>query len=269
MVGPRMKVALLQARGTPADVPANVEALRRAAADAATAGAGLLVTPEAFVTGYDIATTRMRELAEPAGGEALAEVGRIAAAAGVAIVCGWAERDGECIYNAATLFDARGGTLLTHRKAHLYGDIDRASFAPGDRFAVADLDGLRVGILICFDIEFPEPARALALAGAQLIAVPTSLMAPYDFVAHTIVPARAAENQLFVAYANRVGRETTLDYVGQSCVASPDGQRVAVAGRDEQTLLVAEVDTAAIDASRAGHNYLDERRPSLYGTLVE
>ena len=256
-----VRIALLQARGTPADVDANVAAVRRAAREAAAAGARLLITPEAFLTGYDIGG-RLRELAtpEPPG------IGEIAREEDVAILVGWAERRGERVHNAATLFAADGEPLLTHRKLHLYGDVDRAAFDAGDHLATADLDGLCIGVLVCFDIEYPEAARALALSGAQLIAVPTSLMAPYDVVARTIVPARAAENQVYVAYANRVGREGEhFDYVGQSTVAGPGGEIVALAPADEEALLLADVDPDEIARARSAYSYLDERRPALYG----
>lgn len=127
---------------------------------------------------------------------------------------------------------------------------------------MVDLDGLRVGVLVCYDVEFPEAVRALALAGAQLVAVPTALMEPSAWIAETLVPARAAENQVFVAYCNRVGTERTLTYVGRSCVAGPAGEVVA-AGTEEQ-LLVADVDPAAIERARTRHDYLRERRPELY-----
>jgi predicted amidohydrolase len=249
-----MRLALLQARGTPGDVAANLAALR----EAASAGADLVVTPEAFLTGYDIGAEALRELAGPLP----QEVGAIAREHGVAIACGWVERDGDRVYNSATLFDATGAAILTHRKAHLY-DFDRDAFAPGDAFAVAEVGGLRVGLLICFDVEFPEAARALALAGAQLIVVPTSLMAPYDVVARTLVPARAAENQVFVAYCNRVGRERELDYVGLSCVIGPDGGELARAGAGPE-LVVADVDPAAVTAARSAFSYIEQRRPAIY-----
>jgi 5-aminopentanamidase len=92
--------------------------------------------------------------------------------------------------------------------------------------------------------------------------VPTSLMAGAEHVAELLVPARAAENQVFVAYANRVGREGELVYVGRSCVAGPDGART-VAGPGE-TLLLADLDLGAIARSRSAQSYLDDRRPSLY-----
>jgi predicted amidohydrolase len=249
-----MRIALLQARGTPGDVDANVAAVEQAAADAKEQNARLLITPEAFLTGYDVPGLK---------GLALPELPRIVS--DIAVLAGWTEKHGERVFNSATLVDSGGATLLTHRKLHLYGEVDRGVFEAGDQLQVAELEGLTVGVLVCFDVEYPEAARALALKGADLIAVPTSLMAPYDHVATTLVPARAAENQVYVAYANRVGKETTLEYVGQSVVAGPDGEIVARAPRDEETLLIADLDLARIAASRAQHSYLDERRPALYG----
>src|SRR5688572_23656215 len=142
-----MRIALLQARGTPADVDANVAAVARAATAAAAQGARLLITPEAFLTGYDVGP-RLRELAapEPPG------IAEIARDAGIAVLVGWAERRGERVHNSATLFDAAGEPLLTHRKLHLYGDVDRQSFDAGDELAVAELEGLTIGVLVCFDV---------------------------------------------------------------------------------------------------------------------
>jgi 5-aminopentanamidase len=99
--------------------------------------------------------------------------------------------------------------------------------------------------------------------------VPTALMAPYDFMARTLVPARAAENQVFVAYANRTGAERDLAYIGQSCIVGPDGVDLARAGRDEERLLLADLDPEAITRARAAYCYLGERRPELYGSLTE
>ena len=100
-----------------------------------------------------------------------------------------------------------------------------------DSSALVDLDGWRLGLLICYDVEFPENARALALAGADLIAAPTANMDPYEVVATTLVPARAYENQVYFAYANYCGHEGEISYCGQSCVVAPDGTDAARAGR--------------------------------------
>ena len=110
---------------------------------------------------------------------------------------------------------------------------------------MAELDGLRLGVLICYDVEFPENVRLLALQGAALVAVPTANMAPYTFVCRALVPARAYENHLFLAYANRCGREGELEYLGQSCIVAPDGTDLARAGPGEEVIL-ADIDPARI-----------------------
>ena len=259
-----MRIALLQAAGTPGDVPATHGKVRRAAHEAAEAGARLIVFPEAFVTGYNIGAELLLALAEPSDGAHVRALREIAAGAGIAVLCGYPELDGDEVYNSAVLADRDGSVLLHYRKTHLYGDLDRGAFRAGDRLApVVELDGVRVGVLVCYDIEFPEAARSLAAAGAQLIAVPTSLMDPSGWIAETLVPARAAENQVYVAYCNRVGTEGELDYVGLSSVCGPDASANVFAGAEE-TLLYADVDPAAIDAAKGRHDYLRDRRPDLY-----
>ncbi|MGN6290673.1 MAG: nitrilase-related carbon-nitrogen hydrolase, partial [Sphingopyxis terrae] len=175
---------------------------------------------------------------QPAEGRWHQEIAAIAAEAGLAILYGHPERSEGRVFNTATLVDRDGTVLARHRKTHLFGDLDRAVFAPGDALsAIADLDGTRVGVLICYDVEFPEAVRALALAGVDLVAVPTALMRPEEIVARTLVPARAYENQVYVAYANRIGTEGDLDYCGESCVVAPDGEELARAGTEEALLL--------------------------------
>ena len=100
------------------------------------------------------------------------------------------------------------------------------------------------------------------------VAVPTALMQPYDFVAQRLVPARAYENQVFVAYANRCDRERDLGYLGQSCIVAPDGRDIARAGRGEE-LITGDIDLAGMAESRRLNTYLADRRPELYTSLVE
>ena len=189
----------------------------------------------------------------------------IARSAGVAILYGFPERDGDEVFNAAQLVDRDGRVLAKHRKSHLFGELDTRSFTPGaGDLAVVDLDSVRVGILICYDVEFPEAVRSVALAGADLVAVPTALMRPYEVVARTVVPARAYENQVYLAYANYCGREGGLDYCGLSCIAAPDGSFATRAGHSE-ALIVADLDHERLLASRSTNTYLSDRRPELYG----
>ena len=105
--------------------------------------------------------------------------------------------------------------------------------------------------------------RTYALQGVELVLVPTALMLPFDFIPEKMVPTRAFENQVFIAYANRIGTEGELTYAGLSVLAAPDGVDLARAGRGEE-LIMAEVDFAAAEAARAANPYLADRRPRLY-----
>ncbi|KJK37607.1 carbon-nitrogen hydrolase [Streptomyces variegatus] len=262
-----MRTALLQSSGRPGSTVENLKVLDEAAGRAAAAGAGLLVTPEMFLTGYAIGDGIGR-LAEPADGDCADAIAEIATSHGLAIAYAYPERDGDAVFNSAQLISADGTRLANYRKTHLFGCFERDHFTPGDQTVVqAELDGLRVGILICYDVEFPENVRAHALAGTDLLVVPTAQMHPFQFVAESMIPVRAFENQMYVAYVNRVGREGEFEFVGLSTLAGPDGVARTRAGRDEE-LVLADVDPAFLAASRADNPYLHDRRPGLYGPLV-
>ncbi|WP_448695806.1 carbon-nitrogen hydrolase family protein [Pseudomonas moraviensis] len=261
-----MRVAVYQCPPLPLDPVANLHRLHQVAMEAK--GADLLVLPEMFITGYNIGAEAVSTLAEVYNGEWAQQIGRIAKAAGLAIVYGYPERTAEGqIYNAVQLIDAHGERLCNYRKSHLFGDLDRSMFSPGEaELPVVELDGWKLGFLICYDLEFPENARRLALAGAELIVVPTANMIPFDFVADVTVRARAFENQCYVAYANYCGHEGDIQYCGQSSVAAPDGSRIALAGLDE-ALIVGGLDQQLMNDSRQANRYLSDRRPELYGAL--
>lgn len=202
-----MRTALLQSSGRPGSVVENLKVLDESAGRAAAAGAGLVAAPEMFLTGYAIGDDIAR-LAEPADGDSADAIAEIATRHGVAIAYGYPERDGERVFNSAQLISADGTRLANYRKTHLFGCFERDHFTPGEQPVVqAELNGLRVGLMICYDVEFPENVRAHALAGTDLLVVPTAQMHPFQFVAESVVPVRAFENQMYVAYVNRVGPE--------------------------------------------------------------
>lgn len=220
------------------------------------------------MTGYNIGAEAVGTLAEVYNGEWAQQISRIAKSASLAILYGYPERtaDGQ-IFNAVQLIDANGERLCNYRKTHLFGDLDRSMFSPGEGdFPLVELNGWKLGFLICYDLEFPENARRLALDGAELILVPTANMIPFDFIADVSVRARAFENQCYVAYANYCGHEGDIHYCGQSSIAAPDGSRIAQAGLDE-ALIVGELDRQLMVDSRAANRYLSDRRPELYGAL--
>lgn len=263
-----MRIALFQCPSHPLDVAGNLQRLESAAIEAAAQGVQLLVCPEMFLSGYNIGEAAVRRLAEAADGPAAAHVAGIARRTGSAIVYGYPERDEQgVIYNAVQLIDNEGKRLCNYRKTHLFGELDRAMFSPGEsHFPVVELNGWRLGLLICYDLEFPENARRLALAGAELIAVPTANMVAYPFIAEVTVRSRAYENQCYVAYANYCGREAEIAYCGLSSIAAPDGQALALAGQ-AQALVIGSLDRQKLEASRQLNPYLQDRRPDLYGSL--
>ena len=265
-----MKIALFQGPEHPADVPENLDRLATVAREAAEQGARLLILPEMFLSGYNIGAEATRRLAESVDGPAAQRAAAIAEETGVALLYGYPElaADGQ-VFNSAVLIDRDGRRLANHRKTHLFGDIDRSAFSAGsDKPTLAKLDDLCLGILICYDVEFPENVRLLALSGADFIAVPTALMRPYEFVANSLVCARAYENQVFLAYTNRCGQEDDLIYHGLSCIVGPNGLDLARAGVGEE-LIIAELDPSLLTSSRRLNTFMRDRRPELYGTLAD
>lgn len=262
-----MRLAVYQGPGVSRSPEDNREIMSRVASESAAQGCHLVIFPELFASGYNIGE-RMFDLAEPADGPTAGALAAAARDSRIAILAGYPEREGKRVYNSAMLFGRDGERLANARKTHLFGAMEKRLFSAGESLTIAQVCKLRIGILICYDVEFPEAARALALQGAELICVPTALMHPYDRVAQRLLPVRAFENQVFVAYANRCGREGDLEYCGLSCIIAPDGSELARARMAEE-LLIADIEPTDFERSRGDNPYLSDRRPELYRTLVE
>lgn len=251
---------------TPRDTRANLARLAIAARQARRHGATILVTPELALTGYDIGALDAAAL-DPA---LLLQVLAVAERAGIALVVGLAlpELDDDRVWNAAAVVDRTGTLQGIYRKAHLFGEMDRSRFAPGPTgTTLVDVDGVLVAALICYDVEFPEPARLAALRGAHLLAIPTANMHPWSVVNEHVIPARAFENHLYVAYANHCGREGETTYLGRSVIAAPDGT-TRRAGADEEEIVVLPFDTDEVERRRREATHLTDRRPELYHPLT-
>lgn len=257
-----LTIAGLQHDGVSGDVDANLAIIAEAAREAASRGARLLVTPEMFVTGYNIG----ERLAPLATADLVDRVAAIAAEAGIGIVAGLPEPlpDGG-IANALVLVDADGAALLRYRKTHLFGDLDRSLFEAGDALpGVVEIDGVRVSVLICYDVEFPETVRAASLAAADVVIVPTAQMEPYGHIAERLIPVRAWENQVHLVYVNRVGSEGDLTYVGRSSMVSPAGEILDSLDSTSTGLMIATIDPEVTRRARQENPYLADRRPELY-----
>lgn len=256
----RLRLAVVQCSSQAADVQANLARLAETAHAAAACDAQLVVFPEMYLTGYNIGEWDIRDLAQSPDGPAMQFIRQTACDADMHICVGYPERasDGQ-IYNSALICDPRGRVVLNYRKSHLFGDTERKVFTrPGPQLPLAVVHGVSVGLLICYDVEFPENVRALAMARADVVVVPTANMEPFHAVCETVVPARAYENQLYVAYANYCGNHDGLAYCGGSSIVGPDGTALARAG-EGVGLLVADVDRAVIDRTRSRHCFLEDR----------
>ncbi|MCA5974425.1 MULTISPECIES: carbon-nitrogen hydrolase family protein [Pseudomonas] len=264
-----MRVALYQCPPLPLDVSGNLTRLEQQAQAAAKQGAQVLICPEMFLSGYNIGAQAVGELAQAQDGPAATRIAAIAQASGIAILYGYPERAGDGqIYNAVQLIDSQGTRLCNYRKTHLFSELDKSMFVAGDdHYPVVELNGWRLGLLICYDVEFPENTRRLALAGAELILVPTANMLPYDFVCDVTVRARAFENHCYVVYANYCGSEGAIRYCGLSSICAPDGSRPLLAGQDE-ALLVGTLDKILLAQARTANDYFVDRRPALYTSLT-
>ena len=207
-------------------------ALRSAVAAAAAAGSSLLVCPELYSTGYNPAALLG---GEPRGGPSYAAAAALAREFNISLAYTYTESEGGRLYDSAALFNRSGAAVADYRKVNLAGDGEALVFAPGAAFApVAEIDGVRVGLLICFDVFLPEPARILALRGADLVLVPTANGYPgfaFNSLAQLIVPARALENNAFFVYTNWFQAKDAnssdfpgiFSFFGQSVVASAGG----------------------------------------------
>jgi predicted amidohydrolase len=228
-----LRVLLAQIAPVDGDLAANCTRLEGILA--AAPGADLAVFPELFLSGYAAGTSpamgRRRE------DEPLRRVRAAAAAADTALITGFAELgdDGE-LYDSALCVDRDGSLAGVHRKAYRFG-AERKCFRAGDQLHVFELAGWRIAPLICFEIEFPEPARAVVLAGAELLVTVAANMAPYRGDHDLASRARALDNRVPHVYVNRVGTEAGLEFVGGSQVIDAGGRLLAAAGATEEILL--------------------------------
>lgn len=260
----KLTLAIHQHRSTPAALNQSLARIGIQAHKAAADQADLLVVPEASLTGYNMPLNTAQSVAVSRNSATTEKIQSICQQANIAIAYGYIERAGNSLFNSVHVIDSSGNSTAHYRKCHLWGELDRKLFKAGNNFSpVFHLSGWQLGLLICYDIEFPEASRHLALQGAELIVAPTALMHPWTFVADHITRVRAAENQVYLAYANFCDSENDIDYVGRSCIVGPDGCDLARAD-STPTLLQATLNKQAILDIRAKLPYHRDRRPALY-----
>ncbi len=282
-----VRLALTQARDK-GDPEKNLEHHERLIQDAAEQGAEIVCLQEMFRTSYipQVQDPDRFELAEPIPGETTDRLQALAEDLGVVLVAPLFEKRAPGIHhNSAAVIDADGSLLGTYRKMHIPHDpnfYEKYYFTPGDAeedgFRVFDTAAGRIGVLICWDQWFPEGARLTALQDADVLLYPTCIgHADADEDVHEqqleawqlAQRAHALANGVFVAAANRVGREGALTFWGRSFVADPFGRVQAQAPFNEEHVLVETLELDRIEETRNAWPFLRDRRPDAYGDITK
>lgn len=272
-----MRIAGVQMDFRLADVEGNLNRIIEKIRQSRAGGATLTIFPECALTGYCFSSIEEARLyAETIPGPSVERMQQVCQELGGYVVYGLLESDGTRIFNALAMVGPEG-LIASYRKTHLpYLGVDKFTDY-GDRpFAVHEVDGVRIGLCICYDGGFPEPARCLALLGADLILLPTNWPPGADAAAEYTVNARAMENTVYYAAVNRIGTERDVPFIGRSRICDPLGKTVAVADHTDEAILYADIDVARARQKhlirKAGINEVNriaDRRPELYGEIVK
>ena len=277
-----LTVAAVQMAMVDGDVARNVATAERLVREAAGRGARLILIPELFEDRYFCEDQRAEHLAKarPLSGHPTVEhFAAVARELNVVLPISFYERAGNELFNSCAIVDADGSVLGVYRKSHIPdgpGYSEKYYFRPGDTgFRVWDTAVGRIGVGICWDQWFPEVARALALAGAEVILYPTAIGSEpteptWDSAPHwqRVMQGHAGANLVPVVAANRVGVEVgsrfTLEFYGSSFIAGPTGDKIAEADRNSETVLTATFDLDEVAALRRSWGVFRDRRVDLY-----
>ncbi|MHB1394162.1 MAG: nitrilase-related carbon-nitrogen hydrolase [Clostridia bacterium] len=263
----KVKVALGQITSKLGDVEHNVEKALEFISQAANKGADIICLPELFATGYNLsilgdkAISLSREYGQFIS-DKMSKAARDNSIYVIAAFGDFKENDNE-VYNAALLFDRSGDKLGSFYKTHAFA-LEKKYFAEGWQYPVFDTEIGKIGILICYDVGFPEAARTLCLNGAEIIFIPAAWRVQDENSWFLNVPSRALENQLYTVGVNRSGYEGELHLFGKSMVCNPFGEVIMQMDYDSDEIAVCEIDLDEVEKCRCGGGYLKDRRPEIY-----
>ena len=275
-----LSLAIGQVTARPFDPDHNRRLCADTVARAAAEGAQMVVLPELVVPGYNLDRTAIAACAEPLDGPTVQSWIELGRRHKVLIAAGFAETDGEVLYNSAVLVGPEG-VLLHYRKLHPF-DAEKAIFAPGNKgLPVARTRLGVVGLCVCYDLRFVEVVRALALQGADLILVPTAWVAGFDrqnWDSEGYCPQargvllQANLSQVFIACASQAGRNGSVDFLGSSLIADPWGKTaVGPLSGTRDAVAVATIDLSDTERSRERSPFIRpraDRRTDVYGISI-
>lgn len=261
----KITVSAIQFKPRAGDIGFNLKKIRDLAEKAVSEGAGLIVLPEICDIGYDLKL--IKELAEGFPNQSTETILELAAKHGVSIVAGLAERRKEGIFNTAVIYNGEGREIAKYDKTHLCAIPpinEPALFCQGSSLVITEVEEVKIGITICFDIRFPEIYRKLALSGAEMIVHPTAFPKSRIEQMEICARARTIENQFFAVAANSCGTVGGIELGGRSMIAGPEGMILAKASDDKEEIITASIDLSLIEKTRKERPVLSRRRPELY-----
>ncbi len=290
--GVRLGVYQAQAECGDGATEKNIARLIDAVQMSAKHNVQLLSFPELYLQGYTHSPDSAKEVAVSVNGSEINRCRKVANENRVGLIVGYAERDDSGaevkFYDSIVVLDQNGDILLNYRKTHLYAQQERDDWSFGmEPPSVFMVNGFPVGVLNCYENEFPELVRILALDGAKLVVGPTAAdtfyeltsgrrsNVPYPDVARTVLPALAYCNNLFYAYSNRCGYEeregSQWHYRGNSIILGPHGDVLVEAEHERDTLLIADClpEYYGITHPEPEYGYLKDRRPDVYKKMTE
>lgn len=230
----------------------------------AAESADVLVLPETWNTGF-FPKENLKALCDNDCKAVKEKIGALAARCKVNIVAGSVSNlRGESVFNTATVFNRKGECIAEYDKTHLFTPMGEDSFyTAGDHLCRFEIDGVRCGLIICYDIRFPELTRSLTVKGLDMLFVVSQWPAARTFHLRSLTTARAIENQMFVVCCNSCGRAGETVYGGNSAVIDPWGETIVLAGESEE-VLCADCDMQILDNIRNTIPVFRDRRPILY-----
>ncbi len=264
-----MKIAIAQMECIVGNVSSNLNKISVFTEKAAEQGSRVVIFPEMADTGYDLSQIARHASSWDRG--PIERIRQIAEKNGMYIICGLSELTGGRIYNVLAVVGPDGKLMAKYRKTHLaaFSPLhEEKIFTPGDSLETVQIDDLTWGLMICYDLRFPEVSRCLVLEGSEVLVLSSAWPLPRLRHWNTMIDARAIENQVFVAAANHAGKNSGAIFCGSSKIVDPFGVTIAATSEEREALIVGELDKTELLRVRKTMPVLEQRREDLYSQTM-
>lgn len=257
MMSEQIKVCAVQMASLAGEVAHNLQKAKELVTQAKAQGAELVLLPELFDVGYDLEIVKQLDYDTNATLNFLKDLCK---SLKIYMIAGVYENSAEGKFNTAYVIDDQGNAISKYRKNKLFClSKEKEIFTPGEQLCTVDIKGIRFGLMICYDIRFPELGRKYIEAGCEALAIISAF--PFPRLEHwkTLLKARAIENQLYVVAANRVGKNADFYFHGKSCIIDPWGTMLQEANETDETFALATITKAQVQKVRQTLPALEDR----------